>query len=117
MIFKEWNDFVPGPWQEEVNVRDFIQKNYTPYEGDSSFLEGPTEKTKKLWDIVLDLFKQEREAGGVLEVSNDIASTISSHDAGYINKDLEQIVGLQTEKPLKRAIMPAGRNKNCRKIM
>ena len=108
MNFKEWSNFQPGIWQEEVNVRDFIQKNYTPYDGDSSFLEESTEKTKKLWDIVLDLYKKEREAGGVLDISNDIASTISSHDAGYIKKELEQIVGLQTEKPLKRAIMPNG---------
>ena len=108
MDFKEWSDFMPGSWQEEVNVRDFIQKNYTPYDGDSSFLEEPTERTKELWNIVLDLYKKEREAGGVIDISADIASTISSHKAGYINKELEQIVGLQTEKPLKRAIMPNG---------
>ena len=108
MDFKEWSDFMPGSWQEEVNVRDFIQKNYTPYDGDSSFLEEPTERTKELWNIVLDLYKKEREAGGVIDISDDIASTISSHKAGYINKELEQIVGLQTEKPLKRAIMPNG---------
>ena len=108
MDFKEWSDFMPGSWQEEVNVRDFIQKNYTPYDGDSSFLEEPTERTKELWNMVLDLYKKEREAGGVIDISDDIASTISSHKAGYINKELEQIVGLQTEKPLKRAIMPNG---------
>ena len=108
MDYKEWSDFVPGSWQEEVNVRDFIQKNYTPYEGDSSFLEEPTERTQELWNMVLDLYKKERDAGGVLDISDDIASTISSHKAGYINKELEQIVGLQTEKPLKRAIMPNG---------
>ncbi len=108
MRFEQWNNFKSGSWENEVNVRDFIQKNYTPYEGDSSFLAGATEKTKKLWDEVLELYKKEREAGGVLDISDDVASTISSHDAGYINKDLEEIVGLQTEAPLKRAIMPNG---------
>ena len=108
MKFDQWKNFTSGSWQEEVNVRDFIQKNYTPYEGDASFLTNATEKTNKLWNEVLDLYKKEREAGGVLAISNDIASTISSHDAGYIDKNLEQIVGLQTESPLKRAIMPNG---------
>ncbi len=108
MRFEQWNNFKSGSWENEVNVRDFIQKNYTPYEGNSSFLAGATEKTKKLWDEVLELYKKEREAGGVLDISDDVASTISSHDAGYINKDLEEIVGLQTEAPLKRAIMPNG---------
>lgn len=108
MKFEQWKDFQEGDWSQEINVRNFIQMNYTPYEGNSSFLAGATEKTQKLWDTVLDLYKKEKENGGVLEISNDIASTISSHDAGYINKDLEQIVGLQTEKPLKRAIMPNG---------
>ena len=108
MKFDEWKNFNVGQWTDEIDVRNFIQMNYTPYEGDASFLADATERTKELWDIVLDLYKQERENGGVLDISNDIASTISSHDAGYINKDLEQIVGLQTEKPLKRAIMPNG---------
>ena len=108
MKFDEWNDFNGGNWQEEIDVRDFIQKNYNPYEGDESFLVGPTEKTKKLWNEVLELYKKEKENGGVLDISCDIASTISSHEAGYIDKDLEEIVGLQTEKPLKRAIMPEG---------
>lgn len=108
MKFEQWKNFQEGDWTQEINVRNFIQMNYTPYEGDSSFLANATEKTQKLWDTVLDLYKKEKENGGVLEISNDIASTISSHDAGYINKDLEQIVGLQTEKPLKRAIMPNG---------
>ncbi len=108
MNFKEWEGFKSGSWEQEVDVRDFIQKNYTPYEGDSSFLSDATKKTKKLWNIVLDLYKKERDAGGVLDISDDIASTISSHDAGYIDKDLEEIVGLQTDAPLKRAIMPAG---------
>ena len=108
MRFEEWNNFNSGAWENEVNVRDFIQKNYTPYEGDSSFLASATEKTLKLWDEVLELYKKEREAGGVLGISNDVASTISSHEAGYIDRNLEQIVGLQTEEPLKRAIMPNG---------
>ena len=108
MDFEQWKDFVPGKWSNEINVRDFIQKNYTPYTGDSKFLAPATEKTKKLWDKVLDLYKQEKENGGVLDISDDIASTISSHEAGYIDRDIEDIVGLQTEKPLKRALMPNG---------
>ena len=109
MKFEEWKDFEPGDWQREINVRDFIQRNYTPYEGDSSFLKGTTEKTKKLWNEVLELYKKEHEAeGGVLDIDTKTISTISSHEAGYIDKDLEEIVGLQTDKPLKRAIMPYG---------
>ncbi len=108
MKFEQWKNFNPGSWQEEINVREFIQKNYTPYEGDSSFLVEPTQRTKDLWNEVLELYKKEREAGGVLDISDDIASTISSHAAGYIDKNLEQIVGLQTDAPLKRAIMPTG---------
>ena len=108
MKFDEWKDFKEGRWQKHIDVRDFIQKNYTPYEGDDSFLVGPTEKTKKLWDEVIDLYKKERENGGVLDISCDVASTITSHEAGYIDKDLEEIVGLQTDAPLKRAIMPEG---------
>ena len=108
MNFDAWKKFNSGDWQNEINVRDFIQKNYTPYEGDSSFLAEATERTNKLWNEVLDLYKKERDNGGVIAISNEIASTITSHDAGYINKDLEQIVGLQTEEPLKRAIMPNG---------
>ena len=108
MKFDAWNDFVSGDWNKEINVRDFIQKNYTPYNGDSSFLANDTDKTTALWNEVLELYKKERENGGVLDISDDIASTITSHDAGYINKDLEDIVGLQTDAPLKRAIMPNG---------
>ena len=108
MRFEEWNNFNSGSWENEVNVRNFIQLNYTPYEGDSSFLADVTEKTNKLWQEVLELYKKEREAGGVLGISTDVASTISSHAAGYIDKNLEEIVGLQTEEPLKRAIMPNG---------
>lgn len=108
MKFEQWNNFKSGSWEEEINVRDFIQKNYTPYEGDASFLVEPTQRTTDLWNEVLELYKKEREAGGVLNISSDIASTISSHDAGYIDQKLEQIVGLQTDAPLKRAIMPTG---------
>ena len=109
MKFEQWNGFNLGDWQDEINVRDFIQKNYTPYEGDSSFLAGTTEKTKKLWDEVLELYKKEHDSeGGVLDIDTKTVSTVSSHEAGYINKDLEDIVGLQTDSPLKRAIMPFG---------
>ena len=101
-------DFVGGRWQSEINVRDFIQKNYTPYDGDSSFLAGPTEATTKLWQECCDLFKKERENGGVLDMDTKIVSTITSHAAGYIDKSLEQIVGLQTDKPLKRSLQPFG---------
>ena len=109
MEFEQWNKFKSGDWQHEINVRDFIQNNYTPYEGDSSFLKGTTEKTKKLWDKVLELYKKEKEAkGGVLDIDTKTVSTVAAHDAGYIDKDLEEIVGLQTDAPLKRAIMPFG---------
>ena len=109
MKFDAWNDFEKGDWQSEINVRDFIQRNYTPYEGDSSFLANPTEKTKKLLDEVLELYKEEKAApGGVLDIDTKTVSTVAAHDAGYIDKDLEEIVGLQTDKPLKRAIMPFG---------
>ena len=109
MKFEQWNKFQPGDWQKEINVRDFIQRNYTPYEGDSSFLKGTTEKTQKLWDEVLELYKKEKESkGGVLDIDTKTVSTVAAHDAGYIDKDLEEIVGLQTDAPLKRAIMPFG---------
>ena len=109
MKFEQWKGFEQGDWQSEINVRDFIQHNYTPYEGDSSFLAGSTEKTKKLWDEVLDLYKKEHDSkGGVLDIDTKTISTITAHDAGYIDKDLEDIVGLQTDKPLRRAIMPFG---------
>ena len=105
----EWNGFELGRWSNtSVNVRDFIKKNYTPYDGDESFLAEPTESTKKLWEQVMDLTRQEREAGGVLDMDTKIVSTITSHDAGYLNKDLEQIVGLQTDKPFKRSLQPFG---------
>lgn len=109
MKFEQWKGFKTGDWQSEINVRNFIQKNYTPYEGDDSFLADITNKTQKLWNKVLDLYKKEQDSkGGVLDVDTSTISTISSHDAGYIDKKLEEIVGLQTDKPLKRAIMPFG---------
>ncbi|OUO33914.1 formate C-acetyltransferase [Olsenella sp. An293] len=108
MSQEAWQGFVGGNWEHEIDVRDFIQKNYTPYDGDESFLAGPTENTTKLWDEVMDLFQQEREAGGVLDMDTDLVSTIISHPAGYIDQGLEKIVGLQTEKPLKRALMVNG---------
>ena len=109
MKFEQWNGFTLGDWQDEINVSEFIQKNYTPYEGDSSFLAGATEKTKKLWDEVLELYQKEHDSeGGVLDIDTKTVSTVSSHEAGYIDKDLEDIVGLQTDAPLKRAIMPFG---------
>ena len=108
MSQEAWQGFVGGNWEHEIDVRDFIQKNYTPYDGDESFLAGPTENTSKLWDEVMGLFAKEREAGGVLDMDTDLVSTIISHPAGYIDQPLEKIVGLQTEKPLKRALMVNG---------
>ena len=103
-----WDGFVGGNWQKAIDVRDFIQRNYTPYDGDDSFLAGPTEATTKLWADVMDLFAQETANGGVLDMDTKLVSTITSHEAGYIDKPLEQIVGLQTDKPLKRALMVDG---------
>lgn len=105
---QEWRNFVGGAWQGEVDVRDFIQKNYTPYDGDDSFLKGPTDATKKLWAQVIELSKEEREKGGVLDMDTKIISTITSHGPGYLNKDLETIVGFQTDKPFKRSLQPYG---------
>ena len=105
---KAWDGFVGGNWQKAIDVRDFIQRNYTPYNGDDSFLAGPTEATTKLWADVMDLFAQETANGGVLDMDTKQVSTITSHEAGYIEKPLEQIVGLQTDKPLKRALMVDG---------
>ncbi len=102
------SDFIGGKWQTEIDVRDFIQKNYTPYYGNSEFLAKPTSATQKLWSECCDLFKKEREAGGVLDMDTHVVSTIISHEAGYIDKNLEKIVGLQTDKPLKRSMQPFG---------
>ena len=104
----EWTGFTGGKWEKEVNVRDFIQKNYTPYDGDDTFLAGATQNTKDLWEQVLDLQKQEREAGGVLDMDTKVISTITSHGPGYLNKDKETIVGFQTDKPFKRSMQPYG---------
>ena len=109
MKFEQWKDFNEGEWKYEINVRDFIQKNYTPYEGNDEFLSNPTEKTTKLWNEVLELYKKEHNSvGSVLDIDTKTISTISGYKAGYINKELEDIVGLQTDSPLKRAIMPFG---------
>ena len=104
----EWEGFNNGAWQKEINVRDFIQKNYTPYDGDESFLAGPTEATKELWKEILELQKKEREAGGVLDMDTKVVQTITSHEAGYIDKDKETIVGFQTDKPFKRGLQVNG---------
>lgn len=104
----EWRTFTGGAWEKEINVRDFIQQNYTPYEGDGTFLKSATEDTKDLWQQVLALTKEEREKGGVLDMDTKIVSTITSHGPGYLNKDKEKIVGLQTDKPLKRSMQPYG---------
>ncbi len=104
----KWRSFQSGAWQRGIDVRDFIQRNYTPYTGDGVFLKGPTERTVKLWDQLKQLLNQEREAGGVLDADTKIVGTVVSHGAGYIDKNLEQIVGIQTDKPLKRAMLPYG---------
>ena len=103
-----WYGFKGGVWESEVNVRDFIQSNYTPYDGDDTFLAGPTQDTLELWDQVLELSKKEREAGGVLDMDTKIISTITSHGPGYLEKDKEKIVGFQTDKPFKRSLQPYG---------
>ena len=105
----EWDGFKPGKWSRgSVNVREFIQKNFTPYDGDESFLSGPTEATRKLWNQVMELSEKERQAGGVLDMDTKIVSTITSHGPGYLDKELEQIVGFQTDKPFKRSLQPFG---------
>ncbi len=108
MQFEAWKGFTHGKWSEEVDVRDFIQRNYTPYEGDGTFLAPPTDATLRLWKEICDLSAKEREAGGVLNADTKIVSTLLSHGAGYIDKELEQIVGLQTDEPFKRALQPFG---------
>jgi formate C-acetyltransferase len=106
-MFEQWNTFKPGIWSTEVNVRDFIQTNYTPYEGNDAFLTAPTKRTLKLWDEVLELMKEEREKG-ILDAETKIPSGLTSHGPAYLDKELEQIVGFQSDKPLKRNIMPNG---------
>ena len=107
--FKQWEGFEGRIWKEEVNTRDFIQKNYTPYDGDESFLAGPTDATNKLWGALQKLQKAERAKGGVLDMETEVVSSLTAYGPGYIDpelKDLEKVVGLQTDKPLKRAFMP-----------
>ena len=107
----QWEGFAPGHWNEDVNVRDFIQRNYTEYQGDASFLEGPTDATETLWNMVQDLQHQERAKGGVLDMETEVVSSINAYGPAYIGdktKELEKVVGLQTDKPLKRAFMPYG---------
>ncbi|MFY9175765.1 MAG: formate C-acetyltransferase [Caldicoprobacterales bacterium] len=103
-----WRDFSDGYWKTEIDVREFIQQNYKPYEGDDSFLAGPTERTKKLWEKTSQLLQEENKRNGTLDIDTETVSTITSHGPGYIDRDLEIIVGLQTDEPLKRAIMPFG---------
>ena len=102
--YEGWSGFDPGTWVKEINVRSFIKHNYTPYDGDESFLTPATNNTKQLWEQVLELSKKEREAGGVLDADTKIVSTLTSHGAGYLDKDLEKIVGVQTDKPFKRSL-------------
>jgi len=103
-----WEGFAKGEWQGEVNVRDFIQKNYSPYEGDETFLAGATDATSRLWDNVMEGIKIENRTHAPVDFDTSVPATITSHDAGYIIKDLEKVVGLQTEAPLKRALIPFG---------
>ncbi len=105
---EQWKNFTTGTWNKEVNVRDFILKNFKPYEGDDSFLVGPTQATTALWDQVMDLTAKERENGGVLDMDTEIVSTITSHGPGYLNKELEKVVGVQTDAPFKRSMQPFG---------
>ena len=107
-MLEAWNTFKEGKWTKEIDVKDFIDNNYKPYEGDDKFLTGATERTKELWDMVMDLSKKERENGGVLDVDTHTVSDINAYEAGYLDKDKEQIVGVQTDEPFKRAIMPYG---------
>lgn len=107
-MMEQWKGFTKGVWQKEINVRDFILRNFSPYEGEDTFLQGPTEATTKLWNQVMELTKQERENGGVLDMDTEIVSTIISHGPGYLNQDLEKVVGFQTDKPFKRSLQPFG---------
>ena len=109
MDFKQWKGFQKdGEWTRDINVRAFIQANYTPYEGNDKFLSGPTKRTTNVWNQVMELYKKERENGGVLAADTKTPSAVNAYEAGYIDKDQELIVGLQTDAPLKRAIMPNG---------
>lgn len=105
---QEWQGFKPGAWTESIDVRDFIQHNYTPYSGNEEFLSGPSQRTLRLWDELKVLLKREIDNGGVLDADEEVVSSITSHKPGYIDKELEVVVGLQTDAPLKRALMPFG---------
>ena len=105
---REWRGFERGKWSDEINVRDFIQRNYTPYEGDGAFLAPATEATAKLWEQVLELSREERARGGVYDADTEVISRVNSHKAGYFDKNLEKIVGLQTDAPFKRGLLPFG---------
>jgi formate C-acetyltransferase len=105
---EQWQGFIKGTWAKEINVRDFILKNFTPYEGDDSFLTGSTDATNKLWNQVMELTKQERENGGILDMDTETVSTITSHGPGYLDEELEKIVGIQTDKPFNRSLQPFG---------
>ena len=107
-MYKGWEGFTTGKWSDRVDVRDFIQRNYTEYTGDEAFLAPATESTLKLWKIVMELSKKEAEAGGVLDMDTGIVSSITSHGPGYLDRELETIVGFQTDKPLKRSLQPYG---------
>ena len=109
--YDQWEGFKGRLWRDDINVRDFIQNNYTPYDGDESFLEGPTEATNKLWGRLQELQREERAKGGVLDMETEVVSGLTAYGPGYIDeemKELETVVGLQTDKPLKRAFMPFG---------
>ncbi|MCK5867280.1 MAG: formate acetyltransferase, partial [Mycoplasmataceae bacterium] len=108
MKYEQWKGFKGYQWKHEVDVREFIMKNYKPYEGDDKFLQGATEATNKLWAQVMQLTKEEIAKGGVWDVDTSVVSSVDSHGPGYLNKELEKIVGVQTEKPFKRAFMPYG---------
>ena len=108
MNAEQWNGFVGGKWETEIDTADFIQKNYTPYTGDQAFLQGPTERTRRLMEDVDALLKLEQDAGGVLDIDTYHVSSLLSYNPGYINKNLELIVGLQTDRPLKRGVNPFG---------
>ena len=105
---QEWQGFKPGAWTESIDVRDFIQNNYTPYSGNEEFLSGPSQRTLRLWEELKVLLKREIDTGGVLDADQEVVSSIVSHKPGYIDKELEVVVGLQTDAPLKRALMPFG---------
>jgi len=108
MDFKQWNQFNGGAWQNEINVRDFIQRNYTEYTGDESFLAGATPRTKALMEKLQGMFKLERQFGGVLDIDTATVSSLTSFSPGYLDKENELIVGLQTNRPLKRGVNPFG---------